>query len=337
MAEHTVAAFLVHQILQGAQRQGHDIDAILRRAGIAPATVAERQARVPQSQYAALMRTLRRVMRDEFWGLADRPLAPGTFALLCARLIHCADLGHALQTGFAFMRLFMGDPAGRLSVNGDAATIRVRHKRAPADGEYDFCVATFLYETMQLASWLVGREIPISEVRFHFQAPVHRIDSERLLVGKRRYNAGQSELIFDAGALRLPLVQDTAGLEQFLAQTPGNLVLRFRRHGGLVEQLTAQLRSYSGGEMPDVQACAAQLGWSAQTLRRRLRAEGVGYQGLVNKVRRDYAIQLLQRRELALDAVATMLGFSESSTFHRAFKKWTGMSPGMYRRRHGMT
>ena len=77
--------------------------------------------------------------------------------------------------------------------------------------------------------------------------------------------------------------------------------------------------------------------WLAQTesLRRRLAAEGKSYQGVKDALRRDAAIHLLLNPKLTLEDVAQQVGFSETSTFHRAFKKWTGVTPGLYRQLHG--
>jgi AraC-like DNA-binding protein len=71
-----------------------------------------------------------------------------------------------------------------------------------------------------------------------------------------------------------------------------------------------------------------------QTLRRRLREEGQGFQSLKDHLRRDAAIEYLARPDMTLLDIADQLGFSEASTFHRAFKKWTGVAPGEYRQRH---
>jgi AraC-like DNA-binding protein len=64
-----------------------------------------------------------------------------------------------------------------------------------------------------------------------------------------------------------------------------------------------------------------------------LHEEGQGYQQLKDDLRRDAAIEYLARPDLTLVQIATRLGFSEPSTFHRAFKKWTGVAPGEYRHR----
>jgi AraC-like DNA-binding protein len=82
---------------------------------------------------------------------------------------------------------------------------------------------------------------------------------------------------------------------------------------------------------PDLESVAEQMHISPQTLRRHLREEGTSFQGLKDQLRRDMAIYHLSRAELSLQQIAEQLGFSEPSAFHRAFKKWTGLTPGAYR------
>ena len=73
---------------------------------------------------------------------------------------------------------------------------------------------------------------------------------------------------------------------------------------------------------------------SAPTLRRRLKAENVTFQELKDQCRCEAAIAYLSRPDLSINAVATLMGFTDPSAFHRSFKKWTGMPPGEYRQRH---
>ncbi|MBF3242169.1 helix-turn-helix transcriptional regulator, partial [Pseudomonas aeruginosa] len=98
--------------------------------------------------------------------------------------------------------------------------------------------------------------------------------------------------------------------------------------------LTSQIRRLLGRDCrrwPDLDQVARQLHMSSQTLRRHLREEGGSFQQLKDHLRRDLAIYHLGRDELSIQDIAEQLGFSEPSAFHRAFKKWTGLTPGAYR------
>ena len=74
------------------------------------------------------------------------------------------------------------------------------------------------------------------------------------------------------------------------------------------------------------------MGIAATTLQRRLQGEGTAYQVVKDELRRDIAIDLLGDSTRSVAEVAGLVGFQETSAFHRAFKKWTGVSPGAYRR-----
>ena len=76
---------------------------------------------------------------------------------------------------------------------------------------------------------------------------------------------------------------------------------------------------------------ARQLGMSRQTLYRRLKAEGVTFEAILEAKRRSLAIRYLGIHRLSVKAAAYKLGFSDPAAFSRAFKRWTGSSPGAFR------
>ena len=84
-------------------------------------------------------------------------------------------------------------------------------------------------------------------------------------------------------------------------------------------------------EMPSFEALTGLLNMSARTLRRRLEREGTSYQRIKDNARRDLAIRLLRREGLTVSDVAERVGFSDPSSFHRSFRRWTGLAPGAYR------
>ena len=79
---------------------------------------------------------------------------------------------------------------------------------------------------------------------------------------------------------------------------------------------------------------ARDLGYSRQTLYRRLKAEGVTYEQLLDGLRRRLALPLVRQEGLSVKEAAYRLGFSDPAAFSRAFKRWTGSSPSGMRTRH---
>lgn len=331
VARPTVAIYQVEQILQGARRQGRDVGAILRRSGIPPSLLGSPLSRISQVQYAALMRTLRRVTRDELWGLCARPVPLGAFALGCRHLVHCATLGEALADGLRFWNLLIDDFSARLTVSGGVAAIRLRETGVGTDPCLGYAQRVFLFLGLGLACWLVARRIPLLKVDYRESAANEGSDAYRLFQAPMRYGQARYAIEFDARWLALPVVQSRQSLGEFLRQAPAALVVRYRDGASVTERIRRLLRRRLDAEMPSLEEVGRALAMTPQTLRRRLRDEGQGFQALKDDLRRDAAIEYLARPELTLVDVAGLLGFSEPSAFHRAFKRWTGAAPGEYR------
>ena len=104
------------------------------------------------------------------------------------------------------------------------------------------------------------------------------------------------------------------------------------------DAIRSRLRRHLVGNMQSghvaLQAAARHLGMTTRTLQRRLRDEGTSFNALLDDVRRDVALTQMRGRRQSIDELAFVLGFEKTSSFHRAFKRWTGLTPGEFRR-HG--
>jgi AraC-like DNA-binding protein len=84
---------------------------------------------------------------------------------------------------------------------------------------------------------------------------------------------------------------------------------------------------------PSITDVARALHFSVRTLSRRLDAEGATFQSIKDELRRDVAIQRLTKTDMPIAVIGAEVGFDDPTTFHRAFRKWTGSTPGAYRSR----
>ncbi|MND60282.1 Urease operon transcriptional activator [compost metagenome] len=328
MRERTIASHFVRAALRGATRQGVDRVPILRAAGIQPALLDEPRARVAPEQFARLLQVLWETLDDEYMGLGQQPSKRGTFAMMCHAIIHCRTLEKALGRGTLFYGLFPDAPRITLARDGEFAVLTVDDTLLQ-DPDH-FLVECLLVIWHRLGSWLIGQRIRLEEATFSYAEPAHASEYELLFPGNRRFDAPRVSLRFHARYLAMPLLQDERTLKHFLEHSPADLLAR--PDGG--DCLTSQIRRLLGRDCrtwPDLDAVAQHLHTSPQTLRRHLREEGSSFQELKDHLRRDLAIYHLGRDELSIQDIAEQLGFSEPSAFHRAFKKWTGLTPGAYR------
>lgn len=327
----SVAVYFLNAMLHALRDSPAERDAQLLAVGIAPQLLDQPQARVPAKAFAQLWLALIQRLDDEFFRLDSHGMPLGSFALICRGLILEPNLEKALRQCMGGFGLFLRDLQGSLTVRGGRALISVQSSIAdPLTRVY--AEETYLVLMIGMLCWLAGRRIAIDRTELAELRPAQ--EDDLLLWGPDlRLGSGRTEVEFDSAYLRLPVVQDLAALKTFLRSAPQGLVIRFRNQNGLVAEVYRHLRALRYGQWPTLTALAQQQGISASTFRRQLEREGRSYQQIKDEVRRAMAFERLREGELSIAEIAEQAGFQEPSAFHRAFKKWTGHSPGSYRAR----
>ncbi|MGW1769715.1 AraC family transcriptional regulator [Streptomyces sp. NPDC002073] len=352
MGRRTITVHHVRAVLAGAHRSGLDTVPLLQEAQIPPLLLGDDRARVTPAQFARLFRALYRNTQDEFLGLGGAPSRPGTFAMMCYASLGCRDLGAAIERGSAFYRLFPGGPdlvldtgpgdpgaaaggAGAAATAGGEARFTVRGE-LPAD-EDRFLAECLLIIWHRLCSWLIGHRIPLSYASFAYPPPPHKDEYGVLFGCPVRFGEPRTGAAFGAHWLTAPLVRDEAALDAMLRRAPFDLLSRPEYGTTVAEQVRRALVQglRASPRLPALGEVAGRLAVSPATLRRRLGAEETSYQQLKDQVRRDAAIAGLAEGGEPIAELAARLGFSEDTAFHRAFRRWTGTTPGAYRTRCG--
>ena len=171
------------------------------------------------------------------------------------------------------------------------------------------------------------------EIRFEHQQPNETSEHERIFQCPIFFGATANEVVFDSEYLNLPIVMADARLCALLDRHATELLMRYPREDSLVERVRTLMKDELNGGDASLEMVAERLGMSARTLQRKLHGLGVSHQELLDEMRKDLAMRYLREPEMAVCEVAYLLGFSESSAFHRAFKRWTGTTPNEFRRR----
>ncbi|CDF96827.1 MULTISPECIES: AraC family transcriptional regulator [unclassified Pseudomonas] len=324
----TTSIGLVREALSGAIQRGLDVQPILQFARIDPELLNAPQARVEASAFSRLWIALSDQLDDEFFGIDSHPMRRGSFQLMCHAVIGCRSLEHALQRILAFLRSILDDIYGTLEIEGDEARIIIHDHGIE---RRLFAYGTWLILVHGLLCWLANRRIPLQEVRFRPARPEDDSDYRMRFCADIEYGSATTWIRFDRSFLSLKIAQNNSHLSAFLREAPGNLLVKYRNDESLSALIRHRLREQGPDDWPELDAIAKDLRISSSTFQRRLQAEGTSYQRLKDDLRRDMAINLLSRAELSVSDVAALTGFQETSAFHRAFKKWTGVSPGAYR------
>jgi AraC-like DNA-binding protein len=231
--------------------------------------------------------------------------------------------GAALTLGDALARLAtatgQGDARARFTFEaGEPGGVLALHVAGAAQGLGRQGNEHALVAAVQWARALTGRVVsPRRAWLAHSENEASAVLRAALGCADVAFGAGASGLVFDADTLALPLVADLPAL------SPATQL-------DLVAELRARLRPTLLGGAPGVGALARALAMSTRTLQRRLGELGTSYGDVLDDLRRDVARLRLERRDLTVAAAARELGYSDSRAFIRAFRRWTGATPGAY-------
>lgn len=329
----SVSARIGAMIVGAAAARGVAADGLMAAAGFDAAWLDDPDARMPLAVETRLWDEAARRSGDVAFGLhAAAAIRPGMFQVLDYAVRTAPDLGTALQRLARYNRLLHDVATFDILLQG--AVVRIGHRLAdpsarPSRHAVEFTLASLVVVAAQIGA------APVRAVAVDFaHEAVGGIEDHRTVFGVApRFGAPQSCLVLDAAVLRRPVPAADAELSRIVTA----------HADGLLERLGPPAASWSDrvrralllgldGERATLPAVARQLGLSERSLQRRLRDEGTGFAPLLDAVRRELALRWVGEGRLALGEVAYLLGFSEPSVFHRAFRRWTGTTPQAMRR-----
>ncbi len=307
-------------------------------AQITPTRLQQPEARITARQMEVLSGTAMQELDDEALGAFSRRLPWGSYGMLARASLSAPDLGVALKRWCRHHALLTDDIHLKLVTTGNddnkVAAIVIeeradlgRHGQAARE----FCLVHVLRNIHGLACWYIDSRIPLQGAHFSFAEPPHADAYALMFPGPIRFDAVQAGIRFDARYLALPLRRDEKALQQMLQRALPLTVLQYRRDRLLVQQVRQTLTAHPDQAL-NADGVAALLNISARTLHRQLKEEGASLQQLKDEVRCERVKDLLNRSTRPVKQVAAAVGFTNEKSFTRAFREWTGVSPGEFRK-----
>ncbi|MEJ2532884.1 MAG: AraC family transcriptional regulator ligand-binding domain-containing protein [Halioglobus sp.] len=329
---HSMLATYVLPVAQALRQQGVDPLPIMADAGIDLARAANPDWRIASADFHTLMGRCLEITGDEAFGLvAAEQLQP--------QALHGLGLGWlASDTIFAglvrlerFVKIVSTGVKLDLQEEGDLVHLSL---------DEDVDVENFVHAARDYGVGMVTRMCRLTlgdflaPVLIQIDRPVPQAPErwEYLLASRVVFGTGLTRISWSGPDIREPLVTGDPALarandEQAQAYLDSLLAPTMTR--AVVDKIVEHLPDGP----PSQQQIAEALHVSSRTLQRKLREEGATFKELVQEARLHLAHKYLRERNCSVLETAYLLGFSEASTFSRAFKRWTGMAPAEYRDR----
>jgi AraC-like DNA-binding protein len=330
-AAHTVPQSIVAQLVELVARWHVSPGELFAGTGVSTALLEDPLGRVDVDTRHALHERARRLTGEPglgyYLGLQKRVSIYGYLGFAAGS---AASLRDALGIAIRFAPVFSTAIGIELREEGGVASLCLV-ENTDLGSVRDIVLISLVFGLETIGRALSGRE-PTGPAQlamdFAFPEPEYQ-PRFRHLVPLARFGQPFTRVSFDAATLDLPVVTADRTALQLSRALCERALDEIDPDAGLVDRVRGQM--WSEGGFRSLQIVAERLGVSPRTLKRRLAARDVSFSELVERERRERALMLL-RSPMSIDQVAERLEYSTASTFVRAFHRWTGTTPAVYRR-----
>ncbi len=325
-----ISAAILRSVIAEAARYGVAEDALLVAAQIEPRELEDPTGRISLRQAALLTDAARELSGRPDLGLRVGARPPTSALHVVGHvLVSAKTLRESIALFLRYAPLVIEGASFELIEADGLATMRYEH---PAVRPFAAEVAlSFMY---RIGMAFAGEGDRANVVRFRHPRPAYADAYERVFECPVEFERPHDEIVFSADRLDLELAHSDDQLYQLLHRRADELLVLLEA-AVPVDQRIREMLAYE----PDLRgvsmiSIATRLGMGARSLRRKLQAGGISWTELVDAEQRSRACTALETSSAPIKQLSYRLGFSEPSAFHRAFKRWTGMTPIEYRRRH---
>jgi AraC-like DNA-binding protein len=328
----TVAASLIADLVGYLRANGVDGDAICRRAGVTLVADAESSNRISGELMAAMWREAIAVTGDADIGLHTAvTFLPGALDIVGYVMLSSHTATEALRRGARLVRLLNDGLA--LDIERGATTTVCRARLLAVHGGALHAEPRQMIEVLlmgmvhQLRLLTEAPLVPVSVAMRHAKPATGDREHARLFGVTPRFGADDDVVVLNNAEIDVALRSANAQLLQAFENHADAALKALDADSTLAGRTLREIVAQLKGEVPTIVMISRALAMSPRHLQRGLAHEGTTFQTLLDDARRELAVQHLAAPDATVAKVAWLVGFSEPSAFHRAFRRWTGHSP----------
>ncbi|MFZ5723432.1 MAG: AraC family transcriptional regulator [Pseudomonadota bacterium] len=329
---HVVAEY-VALLCQLLEARGIARDRLLAGTGASPADLADPAGRVPHTVFQRIVHRAIELTGDQSLGLQlGLSMNIKTHGFLGYAAMSSRTLADAIDLAVRYHRTRTTALDLQFFVEGDTAVLQF-DERLPLGDLLPFAIDSMIASFYVIRTQLIRGPVPQGEARVTYAEQPHHKRLRELLGDVLRFNCAFNQIRFPAAELAQKLDFSDPQLVRMAAAQCEEELKKLRDESGLLGEVRRRvLRRLA--EDPSLERIADELHMAPRTLRRRLSELGTSYHGIVEQLRRGLAVEYLQTGNRSVEEIATALGYSDPSNFGRAFRRWTGVSPSVWRERN---
>lgn len=328
----SISATKISSFLNNFDAYGISVDDVIRYSGINPLILSSPDNRLSGSEAQKIIDAAAKLTKDDNLGLHQgERLSKGFSNILGYVLMNCSTLKECWMKYCRYEKIIDSTSISDFNIIDNYALLtNTTVDEALANNRQfsDFKIAGML----SYIKLLSNKKLQLHEVHFTHTKPKDISEYERIFKSKICFKKSANALIFNSELLNIPVIEPNENLLVLFEKNAEEILqtLTSNTYANMVNEII--LKEIEKCNLPSIEIVAKKLLLSTRSLQLYLNKEGTTYIELVKELRKNIAEKYLKDNNISIDEITYILGFSETSAFHRAFKNWTGLTPVQFRK-----
>lgn len=322
-------AIYAEHLIDLCARFGVSRHALLEGTGITDAMMEDLEARLPSdAMYALITRALKLTKQPGLGFYYGIKLKLSTHGAVGFAAMTSATLAEAIDVATRFWQLRATHIAVSHYIEGDNAVIELT-ELAPLEDVQVFVIESHFSGLAAMGQALIGRQVQ-GRVEVRFPEPPHFQGFAHMLPGPVLFRRPRNRMLFPKSLLAEPLQMADSLASKHAIEACERELATLSERSTLLASVRRQMLARRRG-FPSLTELSDLRGVSPRTLKRQLAEYGTSFQVLLDELRRDRALSMLEDESMPIERIAKELGYADPSNFNRAFKRWMGVAPSAFR------
>lgn len=327
----TVSIHIIKMMLVAGHKAGIEPAISLNAIHLDNNLLHNPDARVPLKMENALWEFLANRSQDIFFGLhAGMEMTPGAGDVMDYAIRTSDNLQQAIENLCRYNRLLHDEAIIDLVVVDNRAMLCHYFRSDPRGASWqaaDFTLSSFV----AIGRAITGGLWKIKKIKFQHAEPESISKYQEYFSCPLEFLCDKNSIEFDKQLLKTTIPDSDPALNHILCRQADELLKGLPNSGNIIENVKEQLVKFLRHGNPGIENIADSLNMTPRTLQRKLKKLNTTHESLLDAMRKDLARHYIQDNNLGVSEATYLLGYSEPSAFHRAFKRWFYMSPGEFR------
>ena len=328
----SISATKISSFLNNLDDYHISIEEVIKHAGVNPLILSSPDNRLSGFEAQKIIEAITRLTNDDNLGIHQgEHLSKGFSNILGYVLMNCSTLKECWTKYCRYERIIDSTSISDFKIIDNYAVLsNVTVDKVLQDNRHfsEFKISGML----SYIKLLSNENLQLHEVHFTHSKPSNTSEYERIFQCKVCFEKSANALIFDSELLNISVIEPNEKLLLLFEKNAEEILELFNdnTYANMVTEIL--LEEIKKCNLPPIENIAKKLLLSVRSLQLYLHKEDTSYIKLVKETRKNIAKKYLNDRNISIDEITYILGFSETSAFHRAFKNWTGVTPTQFRK-----